>query len=135
MTINTYHLLSNRLSAGRVKRLIRGKVLLDESHYGEVILGAGTWLKPEGGVGLVLLPGVLSEGACSLALPALRRVADAPGTRYGGLDSGLAGYFDPSGHIHQHRVTAFTRDDVEGWRSMQPLLRELGEAFRGALPE
>jgi hypothetical protein len=45
------------------------------------------------------------------------------------------GYFDPYPRWPYCRVTAFTRDDEDGWRAVLPLICRMSAAYRDALPD
>lgn len=115
-------------------------------------------LKPDGSPLIVFRHRVIPAAVCLQALPALKRAASresynrgaAAGGRYhkrkldGSLSntaiskpvhSAIIGFYDREPRTPFCRTTAFTAQDVRGWKRVQPYIRAVDRVFQRHLPE
>jgi hypothetical protein len=85
--------------------------------------------KPDGSPLLRFRKNVLSFHNANRAYPALLKAA-ALSVRRGNVRSGIIGYYDAP----VCRTTAFTAQDVRGWFSVLPFIKEVNDVFRRELP-
>ena len=114
---------------------------LDDSHYdedGSIPHEPTDVFKENGELLLSYRPGALSDSLCAEVLPALRRAAKETHNRELAADgtvlSGIVGYYDPYPRWPYCRLTAFTRDDADGWRDVLRLIYRMDAVYRQALP-
>lgn len=97
--------------------------------------GAPVDLVREDGTPLLLYrPKATNPATWDKAMAALRRAATKSNTR-GGVVSGTIGCYEPRPQSPADYRTAFTRDDPDGWRDLQPLLQEMSDVYRRELPD
>lgn len=128
----------------------KGKILT-EADYNLLITRAATVLKPDGRPLCVYLPGVLSSQMAD-AYPILTKIRlssdnrglasgtkriNAGGTRTRAMPvmSGILGSIDPTPRRPYCRLNAYSRDHLERWEGLFPLLREVSENFASHVPE
>lgn len=128
--IKTIRLPAGPLSEDEAAALV-GKPL-GARHYDRVLRGEDVNVYQEDGSPLLVVRRrALPWAGCR---PALRRAAK-PSQNRGGVRSGVVGFFDRGRSCPYCRLTAFTRDDLEGWADLLLLLRDMDALYRGALPE
>ncbi len=136
---------------------LKGK-FLDERDY-DLLVGYedADVLKPDGTPLLMLRQQVISSEVLMAAYKPLRRAARptmnskaAPGGRFHRIKrdgtrsnvneanqvrSGYAGFVDRTQREPFCRATAYTRDDVEGWKEIKRFVREVDAVFQSECPE
>jgi hypothetical protein len=113
---------------------------LTDDHYEKLITGETLRCHKENGEPLLAyLPGAVLDVLSADLLAALRRAAKETHNRGSAADgtvlSGIMGYYDPYPRWPYCRLTAFTRDDLAGWRAVLPLIYRMSAVCREALPE
>ena len=102
-------------------------------------------IKPDGTLLLAYRKEVIPPEVCNLAYPALLRAATGdPSHRTTaaggqpapeGARNGIIGYLDPDRNSAHCRLTAYTRDDLDGWLGVLPFCEAVATAYRRACPE
>jgi hypothetical protein len=98
-------------------------------------------LKPDGALLLKYrkeaIPAEVISRAAREALKKIARMTDSRGTASAGerVRSGIAGYVDGFGHYPFCQTTAFTRDDLAGWASLDDYIRANDKVLRDACPD
>lgn len=127
-----------------------GKILTD-SDYNLLLTRAVRILKPDGKPLCVYVPGYLSD-LMDDAYPILRRLRGKTDNR--GLASGtkrisaggnrtrsmpvmssIMGAMDPAPNRDYCRLTSYTRDNIEKWEALKPLMRQIAEGFSIHVPQ
>lgn len=127
-----------------------GKVLTPED-YNLLLTRAARVLKPNGKPLCVYVPGYLAD-EMDAAYPILRRLRGKTDNR--GLASGtkrisaggnrtrsmpvmssIMGAMDPAPNRDYCRLTSYTRDNLEKWEALKPLLRRIAEGFSEHVPQ
>ena len=107
---------------------------LDSRHYDDVLSGVAVDVyKPNGSLLLSLRPGTLPTAACLLAYKLLLSAARQTNKRPIAAGGAKKFHSGTIGYLHG-KVTAFTRDDPDGWGRIQPLLHWMDAVLRRERP-
>ena len=131
----------------------------DPAHLRDLVEGDAAYYKADGSPLLILRRGGVSPVAAELAYPFLHQLRTSVSTNranYSGVEkrnrvrkdglisntlvvppvsTTVVGYFDRSQRFPFCRETALVSQHPEGWGTLQPLIREVSEIFRAALPQ
>ena len=128
----------------------KGKILTDED-YNVLLTRACRVLKPDGKPLCVYLPASV-RSLVDESYPILSKIkmrsdnrglasgtkrVNAGGNRSRAMPimSGVMGAMDPAPNKNHCRLTAFTRDHLEEWDGLQPLLEGIAKEFQAHVPE
>lgn len=127
----------------------KGKIVTDD-YFNVVLKGPSIVQKPQGGLLLVYLPGVLTDVMDEVypVLTTIRMLTDNRGlasgshrvkagttrTRTKQVMSGVLGSMDPVGPMQYCRLTAYTAKNVDKWESLLPLWQAIAAQFREHVP-
>jgi hypothetical protein len=110
------------------------KTFVDDRCVERVEGGRSVNVLHEAGPLFLLRHRVLKPARLDLARPWLEKAAKVSNNR-GNVRSGAIGFWDGTGRDKFCAMTAFTRDNEEGWLAFQPLLRDLDRWYRSEAPK
>jgi hypothetical protein len=141
--------LRNKISERELEPKI-GKILTN-ADYNVLLTGPTRILKPDGRPLCVYVPGYVREGITT-ALPILSAIKGRTDNR--GLASGtkrinaggsrtrsrliystLMGAMDPAPNRQYCRLTSYTRDQIDKWIALKPLLHQIASGFALHVPD